>query len=247
MVKIQGAMGDFNVQIPKTAVVLSGGAGMRLRPLTDEIPKGLVKVAGKPLLEWVVDWLRDSGVTDLVIGVAYLKEKIIQYFGDGSKFGVEIRYSTHTVDGGTGEGFRLAISRHVTSDCFFALNGDQITNLSLRSMFNSHRASRALATIGVVHPRLPFGLVLTDRLGFCTGFVEKPAMKDVSCSSGIYVFDKGIKGSLPRKGDVEKVTFPRLARQRRVKAYIHNGSFLTVNSLRELEEAEKELGGVRRK
>ncbi len=237
----------MSTHIPTTAIILSGGAGVRLRPLTNDIPKGLVKVAGKPLLHWVVDWLRESGVTDLVIGVAYLKERIIKYFGDGSKFGVEIHYSTHTVDGGTGEGFRLAISRYVRSDSFFALNGDQITNLDLKSMFKTHRQSRALATIGVVHPRLPFGLVLTDRRGFCRGFVEKPTMKDVSCSSGIYVFEKEIKGYLPGKGDVEKVTFPQLARKRRLKAYIHNGSFLTVNSLRELEEADAELKGRARK
>ena len=76
---------------PNTAIVLAGGAGVRLRPLTDDIPKGLVRVAGKPLLQWVVEWLRQSDVENLVIGVAYLKEKIMRYFGDGQKFGVSIR------------------------------------------------------------------------------------------------------------------------------------------------------------
>ncbi len=70
----------------KTAVILSGGEGLRLRPITHDIPKGLVQVGGKPLLEWVVEWLQRNGVTELVIGVAYLKEKIMRYFGDGGKF-----------------------------------------------------------------------------------------------------------------------------------------------------------------
>ena len=96
---------------PKTAVILSGGEGIRLRPITYDIPKGLVKVGGRPLLEWVVEWLQQNRVTDLVIGVAYLKEKIMRYFGGGGKFGVDIRYSVHTVKGGTSEGFRLAIPR----------------------------------------------------------------------------------------------------------------------------------------
>ncbi len=220
---------------------------MRLRPLTNDIPKGLVKVAGKPLLHWVIDWLRGSGVSDLVIGVAYLREKIVRYFGDGSKFGVDIRYSTHSVEGGTGEGFRLAISRHVENDSFFALNGDQITNLNLKSMFRTHEGEKTLATIGIVHPRLPFGLVLTDPQGYCRGFVEKPKMSNISCSSGIYVFQKGITDYLPKRGDVEKITFPRLAREGRLKAYIHKGAFLTVNSLRELEEADRELKAWKRK
>ncbi len=230
---------------PDTAIVLSGGAGVRLRPITDEVPKGLVKVAGKPLLEWVVEWLEHNGVSELVLGVAYLGEKIMRHFGDGRKFGVHIGYSVHTVEGGTGEGFRLAITRYLDSDCFFALNGDQVTDLNLRSMFRAHSRSEAIATIGVVHPRLPFGLVRIGGEGYCKGFVEKPVMDHLLCSSGVYVFQRNIVKYLPRKGDVEKTTFPRLAAGKRLKAYIHNGSFLTVNSIRELEEANRELRGNR--
>src|SRR5436305_14776727 len=98
---------------PKTAVILSGGEGLRLRPITHDIPKGLVKVGGKPLLEWVIEWLEQNMVTDLVIGVAYLREKIIHYIGNEAKFGVDIRYSVQTVEDGTSEGFHLEISGHV--------------------------------------------------------------------------------------------------------------------------------------
>lgn len=232
------------MEYPTKAVVLSGGAGVRLRPLTNDIPKGLVRVGGKPLLQWVVEWLRENGVTDLVIGVAYLKEKVKHYFGNGRRFGVHISYSEHTVEGGTGEGFRLAITRYLDSERFFALNGDQITNLNLRKMYQAHENSKAIATVGVVHPRLPFGLVLTDGRGYCKGFVEKPVMETIFCSSGIYVFQKKIVRYLPMTGDVEKTTFPRLASDGRLKAYIHKGSFITVNSMRELEEADKELRGT---
>src|SRR2546428_912693 len=161
--KVAPCWRDSQLPYPKTAVILSGGAGVRLRPLTNDIPKGLVKVANKPLLQWVVEWLRTNGVTELVIGVAYLREKITRYFGNGSKLGVSIRYSFHTVEGGTGEGFRLAVSRYVDDDHFFALNSDQITDLDLRAMFRFHAKGDAIATLAVVHPRLPFGLVLRDR------------------------------------------------------------------------------------
>jgi NDP-sugar pyrophosphorylase family protein len=200
-------------------------------------------VGGKPLLEWVVEWLQKNGVTDLVIGVAYLREKIERHFGNGEKFGVSIRYSVHTVEGGTSEGFRLAISRYVDSPTFFALNGDQITDLGLKAIYNNHVKDRSVASIAVVHPRLPFGLVEIDRKGLCKGFVEKPVLKDVFCSMGIYVFDREVLRYLPRTGDVERTTFPNLARMNKLKAFKHNGSFVTVNSLRELEEADEILKG----
>src|SRR3989442_4418494 len=148
---------------PRTAVVLSGGEGIRLRPITADLPKGLVKVGGKPLLQWVVEWLRANRVSNIVIGVAYLKEQIIDFFGDGARFGVKIQYSIHTVPGGTGEGFRLAISRYVDDETFFALNGDQITDLRLDEMLKKHLESGTLSTIAVIHPRLPFGLVKMDK------------------------------------------------------------------------------------
>lgn len=193
------------------------------------------------MLEWVIEWLFQNKVTDLVMGVAYLKEKIIRHFGNGEKFGVSIRYSVHTVEGGTSEGFRLAILRFVDSPSFFALNGDQITDLSLHRLDNLHRKNRSLASVAVVHPRLPFGLVEIDKKGLLKGFVEKPILKDVFCSMGIYEFDRRVLKYLPKKGDVERTTFPRLAGMNKLKALRHTGSFITVNSLRELEEADTAL------
>lgn len=221
--------------------MLSGGEGIRLRPITKDLPKGLVKVGGKPLLQWVVEWLKANRVRNIVMGVAYLKDRIVDYFGDGTRFGVSIRYSVHTVEGGTGEGFRLAIARHVDEDTFFALNGDQITDIKLDRMLGRHVRTGATATIAVVHPRLPFGLVDVDRYGHCRGFLEKPVLNDRFISTGVYVFDKAMAKYLPRTGDIERATFPRLSRQKRLAAYKHPGSFITVNSLREMEEAEEAL------
>ena len=225
----------------QTAVVLSGGEGIRLRPLTADLPKGLVKVCGKPLLQWIVEWLKANGVSNIVMGVAYLKEQIIDFFGDGSRFDVKIQYSAHTVPGGTSEGFRLAISRYVEDETFFALNGDQITDIRLSTMLAKHRRKGTLSTIAVVHPRLPFGLVKVDKRDYCRGFLEKPVLKDVNISTGIYVFEHDIVEHFPRVGDVERTTFPKLSRIGKVAAFIHRGSFVTINSLRELEDAENRL------
>jgi NDP-sugar pyrophosphorylase family protein len=189
----------------------------------------------------VVEWLHDSGITELAIGVAYLKQKIIDYFGDGSQCGVHIKYSVHTVEGGTSEGFRLAIQRHIKDETFLALNGDQITDLRIPSMLKQHEKGNTLATIAVVNPRLPFGLLQTDKAGYCTGFLEKPILKDIVSSSGVYIFQRDILPHLPKTGDVERTTFPFLAKQHRIRVYKHNGMFVTVNSLRELEEANQTL------
>jgi mannose-1-phosphate guanylyltransferase len=229
------------IDSPQTAVVLSGGEGVRLRPITADLPKGLVKVGGKPLLQWVVEWLKANGVSNIVIGVAYLKEQIIDFFGDGERFGVKIQYSTHTVPGGTSEGFRLAISRYIEDQTFFALNGDQITDISLKTMFAKHRRRGTLSTIAVVHPRLPFGLVKVDKQDYCRGFLEKPVLKDLNISTGIYVFDHDIVDHFPRVGDIERTTFPQLSSIGKVAAFKHRGSFITINSLRELEDAENQL------
>ena len=226
---------------PRTAVVLSGGEGVRLRPITTDLPKGLVKVGGKPLLQWVVEWLKPNGVSNIVMGVAYLKEQIIDFFGDGARFGVKIQYSVHTVAGGTGEGFRLAISRYVDDQTFFALNGDQITDVRLKSMLARHVKSDALSTIAVIHPRLPFGLVKVDEHDYCRGFLEKPILKDLNISTGIYVFEHDILKHFPQTGDVERTAFPKLSKIGKVAAFRHRGSFITINSLRELEDAEKQL------
>src|SRR2546425_8237710 len=175
------------------------------------------------------------------MGVAYLKEEIIDFFGDGIRFGVGIQYSIHTVAGGTSEGFRLAVSRYVKDQTFFALNGDQITDLRLKTMLAKHQKSETLSTIAVVHPRLPFGLVKVDKYDYCRGFLEKPVLKDVNISTGIYVFEHDILKYFPQTGDVERTAFPKLSKIGKVAAFRHRGSFITINSLRELEDAEKQL------
>lgn len=193
------------------------------------------------MLQWVVEWLAANGIKNIVLGVAFLKERIMDFLGDGAHFGVQIRYSIHSVEGGTGEGFRLAISRYVEDQTFYALNGDQITDVNLKLFLAKHVEKDAIATIAVVHPKLPFGLVKVDNGDSCTGFAEKPVLSDRFISTGIYVFQREIMEFIPKQGDIEKTTFPQLVSRRRLAAYRHPGSFITVNSLRELEEAEAQL------
>lgn len=226
-----------------TAVVLAGGQGDRLKPLTNGIPKAMVEINNKPLLQWVIEWLKKNEVTEIVLGVAYLKEKIMNYFGDGQKFGVNIKYSVHTVEGGTGEGFRLAISRYVQKQTFFALNGDQITDLKLKDFASFHIRSNSVATIAAGMLRCPYGHLQIDTDNNVSGFLEKPHCNHMSCNTGLYVFNRQILGYLPETGDVEKTAFLTLTKDHLLKAYMHKGLFITVNTLKDLIEAREQLGG----
>lgn len=224
-----------------TAVILAGGAGTRLGNMTKSIPKALIRVNKKPLLEWVIDWLTENNVHNLVIGVAYLKEKIMKFFKDGSDYGVNITYSVHTAEGGTAQGFRLAIGRYVKDEAFFALNGDQITDLNLEDVARHHFRRSPLATIVTVHPSCPFGQMKVADDGYVERFVEKPQCVSF-CNSGIYVFDHRILTFIPERGDIEKTTFSLLAKDKKLVTYSYNGLFLTVNTLKDLIEAERVLG-----
>jgi len=117
----------------------------------------MIEICGKPLLQRVIEWLRDNRIEQIVLGVAYMNEKIIDYFGDGSSFNVNIKYSIHSVEGGTGEGFRLAIDRHIDQKDFFAINGDQITDLNLSDLAHFHEKHNPVAT-----KRLPTLIVPMD-------------------------------------------------------------------------------------
>jgi choline kinase len=193
----------------RTAVVIAGGEGLRLRPLTNDRPKAMISVAGKPILDWIIQWLCSNEISHIVVGVAYKKEIVkehVRRFESGVKFDFE-----HTVEGGTGEGFRLAIERFVQDDIFLAVNGDELTNIDVPDFADFHIRARGLATISVASLRSPFGVVELSGNSI-VDFREKATL-DAYVSTGVYMFDHKILEYLPTKGNIENDTFPKLARQ----------------------------------
>jgi NDP-sugar pyrophosphorylase family protein len=225
----------------ETAVLLAGGAALRLRPLSNEMPKAMIVVAGKPLLQWILEWLKRNGVNRVVIGVAYKKEKIIDYFRDGAAFNVRIRYSQHTVEGGTSEGFKLAIERHVDDETFLAMNGDELVDIDLSDLALHHHSNGGITTMAVAPLRSPYGVVELNGSDVI-GFREKPILRSHFVSVGVYVFSREILRYLPETGNIEQTAFPKLASMRKLKAFVHNGFWATVNTIKDLEDVEKELG-----
>jgi len=229
----------------RTAVVLVGGSGLRMRPLTEDLPKCMIPLHGKPLLYWTLTWLRDQGFDHVVLGVSHRKEAVINYVKD-NPLGVKVDFSEHTQEGETGEGFRLAIKRHVNDENFLAMNGDELTNLNLEKFVDYHFAQKGIATIAVSPMRSPFA-VLELEGNDIVDFKEKPLLEDKLINAGIYVFNHDICRYLPTIGSIEKTAFPELAKKRLLKAYrlINGERWLTINSVKDLSIAEKEFDSIR--
>lgn len=229
----------------KTAVILVGGAGLRMRPLTEDMPKCMILLHGKPLLYWSLNWLEEYGFKHIVLGVAYREEAIKKYIRE-NPLGMDIDFSRHTLEGETGEGFRLAIERYVNDDDFLAMNGDELTNLNLQKFAEFHLKHKPIATIAVSPMNSPFGIIEIDGNDIVE-FKEKPILKDKLVSTGIYMFNRAILDYLPTREAIEKTTFPMLAKNRFLKAYRlgENERWLTINSIKDLSIAEKEFGLIR--
>jgi len=229
----------------QTGVILVGGAGLRMRPLTEDIPKVMIKLHGNPLLYWTLNWLKKYGFKHLVLGVAYRKEVIIDYV-QKNPFGLNIDFSVHTIEGGTGEGFRLAIERYVDDEDFLAMNGDELTNLNLKKLTDFHLKNKPVATIAISPMRSPYGIIEIRRNSII-GFKEKPILEDKLVSAGIYIFNHGILDYLPAKGALETTTFPLLAQKGLLKAYRLSKSerWITINNIKDLSIAEEEFELIR--
>ena len=230
------------------AMILAGGKGERLRPLTDTLPKPMVPVCGKPILAHQVEWLAGAGVTDVVFLSGYLSQTIEGYFGDGSRFGMRAHYSVEDSPLGRGgairHGFRLVPEEEET---LLVLNGDIITDQSLKSLMDRHREKKDidptyLATLMVVPMISPYGLVDLGAQDQVLGFREKVEMPHW-INAGVYVFERRIAEELPELGDHETEIFPRLAEDGKISALRCSGFWRSVDSFKDLREAEEFMQG----
>jgi NDP-sugar pyrophosphorylase family protein len=207
----------------------------------------MIPLHGKPLIYWTLTWLRDFGIEHVVLGVSYRKEIVMEYVKQ-NPLGVKVDFSEHTQEGETGEGFRLAIERHVDDETFFAMNGDELTNLNLEKFVAFHLQEEAVATIAVSPMRSPFAILKIQGSDIIE-FNEKPVLEDKLVNTGIYVFNHAIADYLPKIGPIEKTAFPLLATKKLLKAYRlgEHERWLTINNLKDLYIAEEEFALLRRR
>ena len=200
---------------PVQAVVLVGGEGTRLRPLTLETPKPMVPVMNMPFLERTLRRLKDAGIDDVILPAGYLPEAITSYFGDGTNLGLHIRYVIEETPLGTA-GALKNVEQYIDGP-FFVLNGDVLTSLDLRAMMDYHRAKGGLGTIHCkpVEDPSPFGCVVHDPTGRVEVFVEKPKREEAptnDINAGTYLLEREVLDRIlaGRPVSIERETFPQL-------------------------------------
>jgi NDP-sugar pyrophosphorylase family protein len=231
--------------ILKTAIILAGGKGIRLRPYTNSIPKPMIEIKGKPLIGWIISWLIKNGISKIVIGVAFKKEIIIEWI-NSNKFDVEVVISEHYVKSGTGGGIKHAIKNgEIHDDGFLAMNGDELTDLSLSNFYRFHTANGKVASILATPLRSNFGVVDIGDHSLIKSFKEKPVIDNIFINSGIYIFTPDIDSYLPWEGDVERITFVKLAKENKICAFRYFGFWRTVNTEKDLEAINNEIEYLR--
>lgn len=229
--------------VPKTAVILAGGKGTRLRPLTYEIPKALIPIHGKTLTEHIFDLFKKHDVKNIVLAVGHMKEKIKHHFGDGVRFGVNLQYIEENEPLGTAGPLKLGKS--LLRETFIASNGDELKDIDIFEMYELHKQKRALATIALTTVEDPSRYGVARLSGSrILEFVEKPAKEKAPSNlinSGFYILEPEVIDMIPDGfAMLEKEVFPKLAAQGRLYGYPFSGQWFDTGDIERYERAIKE-------
>ena len=223
------------------ALILAGGKGAHLRPLALQIPKPVVPLANIPFLYFQIDRIKRAGITEIILSLSYQPRKIMDIFGDGTKFGIIMRYTHEDLPRGTAGAFKAA--ENLIDDTTVVLNGDVLTDTDLQAVVNYHRKRQAEATIvaaRVINPT-GYGLVEVDPAGRVVRFTEKPAEDDVTgntINAGIYVLEPTVLGRITSAGSqsFEREVFPAMLHE---GASVH--AFMTRAYWQDIGSPEKYL------
>jgi mannose-1-phosphate guanylyltransferase/phosphomannomutase len=225
------------------AVVMAGGEGTRLRPLTSNQPKPMVPIVGKPCMEHIIELLKRHGFEDVIVTVAFLPQAIRSYFGGGETLGIDIGYSVEESPLGTAGSVRLAAGR--LDDTFLVISGDALCDVDLTRLVDFHREKKASVTIGLksVDNPLEFGIVVTDEEGRVERFLEKPSWGQVfsdTINTGIYVLEPEVLKHVPtdRPYDFSKELFPLLLEMGRpIYGCVLDGYWQDIGNLDQFRQA----------
>ncbi|HEX6290812.1 MAG TPA: mannose-1-phosphate guanyltransferase [Herpetosiphonaceae bacterium] len=219
------------------AVVMAGGEGSRLRPLTINRPKPMVPLVDRPVMAHIIELLKLHGITEIIVTVQYLANVIQDYFGDGTSYGVQITYSVEETPLGTAGSVKNA--QDLLQEPFLVISGDALTDINLTEVINYHTSSNALATLTLkrVDNPLDYGVIITDEDGRIKQFLEKPSWGEVfsdTVNTGIYVLDPKIFEYFEPGQNVDwsKDIFPQLLKQgEALYGYIADGYWTDIGTL----------------
>ncbi|WP_379966262.1 sugar phosphate nucleotidyltransferase [Ectobacillus sp. sgz5001026] len=228
-------------------VILAGGKGTRLRPLTCHLPKPLLPLLDKPVMEYSIELLKKHGISEIAVTVQYLSSSIQQYFGDGSKWGVKLYYFVDSPPLGTAGSIKQA--EQFLDEPFVVISGDALTDIDLSKGIDFHKSGDRLVTIfqkEVSNP-LNFGLVVTDEEGRVIKYVEKPSWHEVvsnTVNTGIYIMDPEIFSYMQQHTflDFSHDVFPALLQKKeRIYGYLCNGYWLDIGTFPQYRQANVDI------
>jgi NDP-sugar pyrophosphorylase family protein len=218
------------------AIILAGGKAERLGDAADGKPKALVPIAGRPLAAYQLALLASAGTERVIVSCAAGTEKLFEEALGGH--GVEVVPVGEPEPLGRGGGLRLAAQARKTRGPLYALNGDELFDLELEDLLAAHRDRGGAATIAIAPLQSHLGVVDIDEEDVVRGFREAPRLP-YWVNTGLYVLEEEAIARLPQRGDHEDTTFPELAREGRLRAYRHEGLWLTVNTPKDLRRAQE--------
>jgi NDP-sugar pyrophosphorylase family protein len=231
----------------KTAVILAGGLGTRLRPVTYEIPKPLIPVQGRTLTEHVLDIFKENGIKTVYLSIGYMSDKIIAYFGDGKKFGLKIKYLVEKKALGTGGWMNLVKKEDPDfSEDFIVVNGDNLFDVDFNEMFRKHKDNDAAITIALTTVDDPsqYGVAKLEGEKIVE-FVEKPKKEEAPSNyinGGYYIFSPAVFRLMPNKEEfmLEKDLFPKVAKKGELYAFKSDSQWFDTGTFERWERVIKE-------
>ncbi len=224
--------------------VLCGGRGTRLRPYTYSIPKPMLPLGRKPILEFVINNLKRSGLTDIVLTVGYLKEQIKEHFGDGSKWGVKITYSEEKTEMNTA-GSILPLKDSVKGT-FVVVMGDHLTTLNIKKMIEYHRKQGGIGTVGLKKQGVPleYGIAKLDEHDEIIKFEEKPIVQNL-VNSASYVFEPEIYNYIKPDFDFARNVFPAvLAANKKLCGYVFDEYWMDIGRIHDYDNVNQMISMV---
>ena len=231
------------------AVILAGGLGTRLQPYTTFLPKPMLPLGEKPLLEHLIEWLKRNKVNDIVLCVSYLRKTIEDYFEDGARFGVKIEYAV--ADKPLATAGQLKTAESFVDDTFVCVYGDSIFNFDLKKMIAQHKAKKSFVTMSLYQYKtnLRYGVIETNKSGKVTAWNEKPEIQ-ANINIGCYVMEPGIFPYIPqgKPYGMDDVIKKALSRKKYVGSFITKSGFIDIGDKmsykKAYQEFRKKLGNI---
>ena len=223
------------------AVILAGGLGTRLQPYTTFLPKPMLPLGEKPILEHLIDWSKKNGIKSVVLCVSYLRKTIEDYFEDGKRFGVSIEYAVSNRPLATAG--QLKTAEKFIDGTFVCMYGDSIFDFNLRNMINQHKQKKSFVTMSLYEYKtnLPYGVIETTKTGKVIAWNEKPEIK-VNINMGCYVMEPGVMDLIPKNipYGMDDVIKKAMAKKKLIGSIVSKKGFLDIGNKASYKKANQE-------